>query len=66
MARTIALVAVPRLRGGLCLSAPVLRKRTSNIDALFDATTLVTADVALVALVRLDEFAFPRHVGLPG
>ena len=62
LARPVALIALPGLCRGFRLHAPVLRERTADIIALLDTPLVVAPYVALVALVRLDEFAFSRHM----
>src|SRR5215208_3227001 len=58
MALVIATIALPLRRVGLRLALHVLGQRTAGIIALFEMAFVVTADVTLVALVGLDQFAF--------
>jgi hypothetical protein len=55
----VAAIAIALFGGSLCLSLSVLGQRTPYIIALFDAALRISANEALVALVRLYQFS--RH-----
>src|SRR5262245_37705212 len=62
-ATAIAIAAIALAGLGRCfrLGPAIGRQRTSDVVAFLEAACLVAADVALVALVGLDELAFPGH-----
>jgi hypothetical protein len=62
----IPLVPLPprRLRLGVLL--PVLPQRPSYVILLLKPPVVVSSNVPLVALMRLDKLALPRHVSSAG